>query len=108
LEELAEGVGSLFMFVTFLSFSAKTGTAVTLFNISDKAELSFAQDLVNILEKADQVVPEDLRAAAMLTGGQKATKKKEHSLYGNFFKSDKDMEKLAEKKMHTVFNDDSD
>ncbi|KAJ3540064.1 hypothetical protein NM208_g5231 [Fusarium decemcellulare] len=67
--------------------AGKTGEAVTLFTIQDKAH---SGSLVNILRGANQPVPEDL-----LKFGT-TVKKKAHDMYGAFFK-DVDMNQKATK-----------
>lgn len=74
--------------------AGKTGEAITLFTVQDK---SHSGALVNILRGANQPVPEDL-----LKFGT-TVKKKEHGMYGAFFK-DVDMTQKATK----VTFDDSD
>jgi ATP-dependent RNA helicase DBP3 len=89
--------------------AGKSGQAVTFFNLEgDFGEKQHAQDLVNLLEDAKQKVPEDLRKAAEGSGGQRATKKKAHPLFGNHFVDEVKMAKMMEKKVHVTFADSDD
>lgn len=67
--------------------AGKTGEAITLFTIQDKAH---SGALINILRGANQDVPEDLMKFGT------TVKKKEHDMYGSFFKN-VDMTKKATK-----------
>ncbi|KAK7228321.1 hypothetical protein V2G26_000491 [Clonostachys chloroleuca] len=73
--------------------AGKTGEAITLFTVQDKAH---SGSLINILKGANQAVPEDL-----LKFGT-TVKKKTHDMYGAFFK-DVDMNQKATK---VTFDDD--
>ncbi|KAL9095419.1 MAG: hypothetical protein Q9165_002290 [Trypethelium subeluteriae] len=64
--------------------AGKTGLAITLFSQKDK---HLAGELIGVLEKADQKVPEDL-----LKFGR-TVKKKQHEAYGNFYKDPTEMKK---------------
>lgn len=74
--------------------AGKTGEAITFFTVQDKAH---SGSLVNILRGANQPVPDDLMKFGT------TVKKKEHGMYGAFFK-DVDMTQKATK----VTFDDSD
>jgi len=92
--------------------AGKSGVAWTLFNggpaegVQD--EKAHAGDLVRVLLGAKQQVPPELEKIAGTSGGNKATKKKAHALYGNFFKDEAEMAKLMEKKTKVVFADSDD
>merc|ERR1711966_259647 len=88
--------------------AGKKGTACTFLNVhGDHKEKEHAFDLVRLFEGAKQVVPPAL--AALNKNTFTATKKKAHGMYGNFFKSEEQMAKLAQKKITVTFSDsDSD
>lgn len=89
-----------------------TGQAITLFNAGPvegvQDEKIHAGDLVRILKNANQPVPAELEKIAGTSGGNKATKKKAHPIYGNFFKDEAEMAKLEAKKVHKTFDDSDD
>ncbi|KAF2236305.1 dead box ATP-dependent rna helicase [Viridothelium virens] len=64
--------------------AGKTGLAITLFSQKDK---HLAGELIGVLEKADQKVPNEL-----LKFGR-TVKKKQHEAYGNFYKDPTEMKK---------------
>lgn len=86
-----------------------SGLAITLFNIGPadgvQDEKIHAGDLARVLRQTGQVVPGEVERLAGSTGGNKATKKKAHPLYGNFFKDEEEMAKLEAKKTHVTFDD---
>jgi ATP-dependent RNA helicase DBP3 len=89
----------------------KKGLAICFFCPDSKGvqdEKSHAGDLVKVLRDAGQSVPADLEAIASTSGGNKATKKKAHPLFGNHFKSAEQMAALEAKKVHTTFADSDD
>jgi ATP-dependent RNA helicase DBP3 len=91
--------------------AGKKGLAVCFFCPESKGvqdEKSHAGDLVKILKNAGQAVPEDLEKIANTSGGNKATKKKAHPLFGNHFKSAEQMAALEAKKVHKTFDDSDD
>jgi len=71
-------------------------------------EKSHAGDLVKILRDAKQPIPDELEKIAATSGGNKATKKKAHPLFGSHFKSAEQMAALEAKKVHTTFADSDD
>lgn len=89
----------------------KDGLAICFFCPTSKGvqdEKAHAGDLVKVLRDAKQPVPADLEAVANTSGGNKATKKKAHPLFGNHFKSAEQMAALEAKKVHTTFADSDD
>merc|ERR1712216_514023 len=89
----------------------KKGLAICFFCPDSKGvqdEKSHAGDLVKVLKDANQPVPPELEAVANTSGGNKATKKKAHPLFGNHFKSADQMAALEAKKVHTTFADSDD
>eukprot|EP00929_Paragymnodinium_shiwhaense_P099860 TRINITY_DN6176_c0_g4_i1.p1 TRINITY_DN6176_c0_g4~~TRINITY_DN6176_c0_g4_i1.p1 ORF type:complete len:533 (+),score=216.52 TRINITY_DN6176_c0_g4_i1:76-1674(+) len=89
----------------------KNGLAVCFFCPESKGvqdEKSHAGDLVKVLKDAKQSVPEALEKIANTSGGNKATKKKAHPLFGAHFKSAEQMAALEAKKVHTKFEDSDD
>jgi ATP-dependent RNA helicase DBP3 len=91
--------------------AGKKGLAICFFCPDSKGvqdEKSHAGDLAKVLRDAKQPVPADLEAVANTSGGNKATKKKAHPLFGNHFKSAEQMAALEAKKVHTTFADSDD
>mmetsp|Transcript_14891 Transcript_14891/g.33928 ORF Transcript_14891/g.33928 Transcript_14891/m.33928 type:complete len:517 (+) Transcript_14891:128-1678(+) len=91
--------------------AGKTGLAICFFCPDSKGvndEKSHAGDLVKVLKDAKQIVPEELEKLSNTSGGNKATKKKAHPLFGNHFKSADQMAALEAKKVHTTFADSDD
>jgi len=91
--------------------AGKKGLAVCLFCPDSKGvqdEKSHAGDLVKVMRDANQAVPKDLEQIANTSGGNKATKKKAHPLFGAHFKSAEQMAALEAKKVHTTFADSDD
>merc|ERR1712118_161474 len=91
--------------------AGKKGLAVTFFCPDSKGvqdEKAHAGDLVKVLTDAGQKVPEELAKISATSGGNKATKKKAHPLFGNHFKSAEQMAALEAKKVHTTFADSDD
>lgn len=90
----------------------KSGEAITLFNNGRmegvQEEKQHAGDLVRVLREAGQPVPPALEKIADSSQGNKATKKKAHPIYGNFFKDEATMAKLEAKKVHKTFADSDD
>lgn len=90
----------------------KSGEAITLFNNGRiegvQEEKQHAGDLVRVLREAGQHVPAELEKIASSSQGNKATKKKAHPVYGNFFKDEATMAKLEAKKVHKTFDDSDD
>eukprot|EP00929_Paragymnodinium_shiwhaense_P099858 TRINITY_DN6176_c0_g2_i1.p1 TRINITY_DN6176_c0_g2~~TRINITY_DN6176_c0_g2_i1.p1 ORF type:complete len:524 (+),score=203.51 TRINITY_DN6176_c0_g2_i1:70-1641(+) len=89
----------------------KTGLAVCFFCPNSKGvqdEKSHAGDLMKVLKDAKQEVPSELEKIAATSGGNKATKKKAHPLFGAHFKSAEQMAALEAKKVHTKFEDSDD
>merc|ERR1712066_270023 len=86
--------------------AGKTGLAVCFFCPDSKGvqdEKSHAGDLVKILRDAKQQVSEELERLSSTSGGNKATKKKAHPLFGSHFKTAEQMAALEAKKVHTTF-----
>jgi len=73
----------------------KTGVSHTLFTAFDKSK---GGELVQVLREANQEVPETLLKFGI------TTKKKEHKLYGNAFKEQKEGQPMPEKQ-HIKFDD---
>mmetsp|Transcript_26129 Transcript_26129/g.75338 ORF Transcript_26129/g.75338 Transcript_26129/m.75338 type:complete len:509 (+) Transcript_26129:88-1614(+) len=91
--------------------AGKKGMAVCFFCPNSKGaqdEMAHAGDLVKILRDAKQAVPPDLEKISNTSGGNKATKKKAHPLFGAHFKSAEQMAALEAKKVHTTFADSDD
>jgi len=91
--------------------AGKKGLAVTFFCPDSKGvqdEKAHAGDLVKIMTDAGQHVPEELAKIASTSGGNKATKKKAHPLFGAHFKDAAQMAALEAKKVHTTFADSDD
>eukprot|EP00434_Breviolum_minutum_P018115 symbB.v1.2.015979.t1/scaffold1205.1/size131557/18 len=91
--------------------AGKKGLAICFFCPDSKGaqdEKAHAGDLCAILRKANQEVPKDLESIANTSGGNKATKKKAHPLFGAHFKSAEQMAALEAKKVHTTFDSDED
>jgi len=91
--------------------AGKKGLAVTFFCPESKGvqdEKAHAGDLVKILSDAGQPVPDELAKIASTSGGNKATKKKAHPLFGAHFKDAAQMAALEAKKVHTTFADSDD
>lgn len=91
--------------------AGKDGHTICLFQPDSKGvqdERAHAGDLVKVLKDAGQSVPEDLQKIANGSGGNKASKKKAHPLFGNHFKSPEEMAALEAKKVHTKFADSDD
>lgn len=91
--------------------AGKTGLAICFFSPDSKGaqdEKAHAGDLAKVLRDAGQEVPKDLQAIADTSGGNKASKKKAHPLFGAHFKSAEQMAALEAKKVHTTFADSDD
>merc|ERR1712050_547958 len=91
--------------------AGKNGLAVCFFCPESKGaqdEKTHAGDLVKILTGANQPVPDELEKLSNTSGGNKATKKKAHPLFGAHFKSAEQMAALEAKKVHTTFEDSDD
>lgn len=91
--------------------AGKKGLAICFFCPDSKGaqdEKAHAGDLCAILRKANQEVPKELESIANTSGGNKATKKKAHPLFGAHFKSAEQMAVLEAKKVHTTFDSDED
>uniref|UniRef100_A0A7S4SFD2 RNA helicase n=1 Tax=Alexandrium monilatum TaxID=311494 RepID=A0A7S4SFD2_9DINO len=91
--------------------AGKSGLAICFFCPESKGaqdEKAHAGDLVRVLKEAGQTVPPDLERLSSTSGGNKATKKKDHPLFGKFFKSAEQMAALEAKKVHTTFADSDD
>jgi len=91
--------------------AGKKGLAICFFCPESKGvqdEKSHAGDLAKVLRDAKQPVPEELEKISNTSGGNKATKKKAHPLFGNHFKSAEQMAALEAKKVHTTFDDSDD
>lgn len=91
--------------------AGKKGLAVCFFCPDSKGvqdEKSHAGDLVKIMKDAGQEVPDALTKISATSGGNKATKKKAHPLFGAHFKSAEQMAALEAKKVHTKFADSDD
>mmetsp|Transcript_68900 Transcript_68900/g.165373 ORF Transcript_68900/g.165373 Transcript_68900/m.165373 type:complete len:517 (+) Transcript_68900:83-1633(+) len=91
--------------------AGKKGLAICFFCPESKGvqdEKAHAGDLVKVLKDAKQQVPEELEKLSNTSGGNKATKKKAHPLFGNHFKTAEQMAALEAKKVHTTFQDSDD
>jgi len=91
--------------------AGKKGLAVCFFCPDSKGvqdEKSHAGDLAKVLRDAKQPVPAELEKISNTSGGNKATKKKAHPLFGNHFKTEEQMAALEAKKVHTTFADSDD
>lgn len=91
--------------------AGKKGLAICFFCPDSKGaqdEKAHAGDLVKVLTDAKQPVPADLQALADTSGGNKASKKKAHPLFGAHFKSAEQMAALEAKKVHKTFDDSDD
>eukprot|EP00930_Biecheleria_cincta_P061447 TRINITY_DN47017_c0_g1_i1.p1 TRINITY_DN47017_c0_g1~~TRINITY_DN47017_c0_g1_i1.p1 ORF type:complete len:534 (-),score=135.99 TRINITY_DN47017_c0_g1_i1:52-1599(-) len=91
--------------------AGKKGLAICFFCPDSKGaqdEKAHAGDLAKVLRDAGQEVPKDLQAIADTSGGNKATKKKAHPLFGAHFKSAEQMAALEAKKVHKTFGDSDD
>merc|ERR1712216_125274 len=89
----------------------KKGLAICFFCPESKGvqdEKSHAGDLAKVLRDAKQPVPAELEKISNTSGGNKATKKKAHPLFGAHFKSAEQMAALEAKKVHTTFADSDD
>jgi len=89
--------------------AGKKGHAICFFTPESKGvqdEKTHAGDLVKILKDAGQKVPAELEKIAATSGGNKASKKKAHPLFGSHFKSEAQMAELEKKKTHTTFDSD--
>jgi len=85
----------------------KSGAALTFLNeAGDHKEKEHAFDICRLLVAAKQPIPKELEELSKNTFS--ATKKKDHPVYGKFFKSEVEMAKLEAKKVHTTFNDSDD
>mmetsp|Transcript_38741 Transcript_38741/g.121055 ORF Transcript_38741/g.121055 Transcript_38741/m.121055 type:complete len:509 (-) Transcript_38741:127-1653(-) len=91
--------------------AGKRGLAVCFFCPDSKGvqdEKSHAGDLAKVIRDAGQQVPPELERLSSTSGGNKATKKKAHPLFGAHFKSAEQMAALEAKKVHTTFADSDD
>jgi len=91
--------------------AGKKGLAICFFCPESKGaqdEKAHAGDLCKVLRDANQEVPKELESIAGTSGGNKATKKKAHPLFGAHFKSAEQMAALEAKKVHTTFDSDED
>merc|ERR1719382_2014703 len=91
--------------------AGKKGLAVCFFCPDSKGaqdEKAHAGDLVRIMKDAGQQVPDDLLKLSATSGGNKATKKKAHPLFGAHFKTPEQMAALEAKKVHKSFADSDD
>merc|ERR1712039_706704 len=91
--------------------AGKKGLAVALFCPDSKGaqdEKSHAGDLAKVLRDAKQPVPPELEKLSATSGGNKATKKKAHPLFGAHFKTAEQMAALEAKKVHKTFADSDD
>merc|ERR1719389_1290460 len=88
--------------------AGKKGLAICFFSPDSKGaqdEKAHAGDLAKVLRDAKQEVPAALEKIGETSGGNKATKKKAHPLFGSHFKSAEQMAALEAKKVHTTFAD---
>jgi ATP-dependent RNA helicase DBP3 len=91
--------------------AGKTGLAICFFCPDSKGvqdEKAHAGDLAKVLRDAKQAVPAALEEISNTSGGNKATKKKAHPLFGAHFKTAEQMAALEAKKVHTTFDDSDD
>merc|ERR1712190_349242 len=91
--------------------AGKKGLDVCFFCPDSKGaqdEKAHAGDLAKILRDAGQTVPSELEKLSNTSGGNKATKKKAHPLFGAHFKSAEQMAALEATKVHTTFDDSDD
>eukprot|EP00931_Biecheleriopsis_adriatica_P116449 TRINITY_DN92087_c0_g1_i1.p1 TRINITY_DN92087_c0_g1~~TRINITY_DN92087_c0_g1_i1.p1 ORF type:complete len:503 (-),score=161.69 TRINITY_DN92087_c0_g1_i1:92-1600(-) len=91
--------------------AGKKGLAICFFSPDSKGaqdEKAHAGDLCKVMRDAGQEVPKELESIANTSGGNKATKKKAHPLFGSHFKSAEQMAALEAKKVHTTFADSDD
>jgi ATP-dependent RNA helicase DBP3 len=91
--------------------AGKNGLSITFFSPDSKGvqdEKSHAGDLVKVMRDAKQEVPTELQKLSDTSGGNKATKKKAHPLFGAHFRSADQMAALEAKKVHTTFADSDD
>merc|ERR1719389_713249 len=91
--------------------AGKKGLAICFFCPDSKGvqdEKSHAGDLAKVLRDAKQPVPAELEQFSNTSGGNKATKKKAHPLFGAHFKTAEQMAALEAKKVHTTFADSDD
>jgi len=91
--------------------AGKKGLAMCFFCPESKGaqdEKAHAGDLVKVLKDAKHSVPAELEKISSTSGGNKATKKKAHPLFGAHFKSAEQMAALEAKKVHTKFEDSDD
>merc|ERR1712039_4184 len=91
--------------------AGKKGLAICFFCPDSKGaqdEKAHAGDLVKIVKDAGQPVPPELEKISNTSGGNKASKKKAHPLFGAHFKSEAQMAALEAKKVHTKFADSDD
>jgi len=91
--------------------AGKKGLAICFFCPDSKGaqdEKAHAGDLVKIVKDAGQPVPPELENISNTSGGNKASKKKAHPLFGAHFKSEAQMAALEAKKVHTKFADSDD
>ena len=87
--------------------AGKKGAAITFFNKSgEHKEKEHCFDICRLLEGAKQPVPAELKELSKNTFV--ATKKKSHGMYGDFFKSAEEMEKLSKKKVQMTFDSSDD
>lgn len=88
--------------------AGKKGLAIAFFCPSSKGaqdEKAHAGDLRKVLMDAGQTVPDELEKISSTSGGNKATKKKAHPLFGAHFKTADQMAALEAKKVHKTFDD---
>jgi ATP-dependent RNA helicase DBP3 len=91
--------------------AGKDGLAICFFAPDSKGvqdEKSHAGDLAKVMRDAGQPVPDELQKIADSSGGNKASKKKAHPLFGAHFKTAEQMAALEAKKVHTTFADSDD
>merc|ERR1712194_228199 len=91
--------------------AGKSGLTICFFCPESKGaqdEKTHAGDLAKILRDAGQPVPAELEKISNTSGGNKASKKKAHPLFGAHFKSEAQMAALEAKKVHTKFADSDD
>merc|ERR1711904_193868 len=91
--------------------AGKKGLAICFFCPDSKGvqdEKSHAGDLIRVLKDAGQAIPETLQTIGNTSGGNKASKRKAHPLFGAHYKSAEQMAALEAKKVHTTFADSDD